>query len=75
VSLQDGVALCQATAGAGVAVSVSAAIGAVCPFIVFESADLDSAVDAAIEAAFRKRKEVGRHTMDTPFTMTAKKIC
>ncbi|KAG7278736.1 hypothetical protein CRUP_008348 [Coryphaenoides rupestris] len=55
---QDGVALCQATAGAGVAVSVSAAVGAVCPFIVFESADLDSAVDGAIEAAFRKRKEV-----------------
>lgn len=33
-------------------------MGAKCPFIIFESADIDSAVDEAIEAAFRKKKEV-----------------
>ncbi|CAL8264516.1 unnamed protein product [Gadus morhua 'NCC'] len=55
---QDGAALCKATAGLGVAVSVSPAVGATCPFVVFESADIDSAVDGAIEAAFKKRKEV-----------------
>ncbi|CAL8316954.1 unnamed protein product [Arctogadus glacialis] len=55
---QDGAALCKATAGLGVAVCVSPAVGATCPFVVFESADIDSAVDGAIEAAFKKRKEV-----------------
>ncbi|XP_068593136.1 aldehyde dehydrogenase family 16 member A1 [Cebidichthys violaceus] len=55
---QDGLSLCKATAGMGVPVSVSPNIGARCPFIVFESADIDSAVDAAIEAAFKKRREV-----------------
>ncbi|CAL8271709.1 unnamed protein product [Lota lota] len=55
---QDGVALCKTTAGLGVAVSVSPAVGATCPFVVFESADIDSAVDGAIEAAFKKRKEI-----------------
>ncbi|XP_008293727.1 aldehyde dehydrogenase family 16 member A1 isoform X2 [Stegastes partitus] len=55
---QDGVTLCKATAGLGVPVSVSPCIGATCPFIVFESADIDSAVDEAIEAAFKKKKEV-----------------
>ncbi|CAL8305362.1 unnamed protein product [Merluccius merluccius] len=55
---QDGVALCKTTAGAGVAVSVSPVVGASCPFIIFESADIDSAVDGAIEAAFKKRKEI-----------------
>lgn len=42
----------------GVPVSVSVSIGAKCPFIVFESADIDSAVDGVIEAAFRKKREV-----------------
>ncbi|XP_075996571.1 aldehyde dehydrogenase family 16 member A1 [Genypterus blacodes] len=55
---QDGVKLCQATAGSGVPVSLSAVIGATCPFIIFESADIDSAVDGVIEAAFKKKNQV-----------------
>ncbi|XP_034046358.1 aldehyde dehydrogenase family 16 member A1 [Thalassophryne amazonica] len=55
---QDGVMLCKATAGMGVSVAVSPYISATCVFIVFESADIDSAVDATIEAAFKKNKEV-----------------
>lgn len=55
---QEGVNLCKATAGMGVPVSVSANIGGTCPFIIFEMADIDSAVDAVIEAAFKKRKEI-----------------
>ncbi|XP_029292994.1 LOW QUALITY PROTEIN: aldehyde dehydrogenase family 16 member A1 [Cottoperca gobio] len=55
---QDGVMLCKATAGMGVSVSVSPYIGARCPFIIFESADIDSAVDAVIETAFKKKREV-----------------
>ncbi|KAM8844626.1 aldehyde dehydrogenase family 16 member A1 [Spinachia spinachia] len=54
----DAVLLCKATAGMGVPVSVSLNIGARCPFIIFESADIDSAVDAVIEAAFKKKKQV-----------------
>lgn len=42
----------------GVPVSVSPFIGATCPFIVFESADINSAVDEVIEAAFKKKSEV-----------------
>lgn len=42
----------------GVPVSVSTCIGSTCPFIIFESADIDSAVDAVIEAAFKKKREV-----------------
>ncbi|KAM7372630.1 hypothetical protein PAMP_009785 [Pampus punctatissimus] len=55
---QDGLTLCKATAGMGVPVSVSPCVGATCAFIIFESADIDSAVDGAIEAAFKKKKEV-----------------
>lgn len=55
---QDGVDLCKATSGMGVPVSVSANIGGTCPFIIFETADIDSAVDAVIEAAFKKKKEI-----------------
>lgn len=55
---RDGVNLCKATAGMGVPVSVSANIGGTCPFIIFETADIDSAVDAVIEAAFKKKKEI-----------------
>ncbi|KAM4531511.1 aldehyde dehydrogenase family 16 member A1 [Odontesthes bonariensis] len=55
---QDGVTLCKASAGMGVPVSVSPCIGFTCPFIIFESADIDSAVDEVIETAFKKKKEV-----------------
>ncbi|XP_072299670.1 aldehyde dehydrogenase family 16 member A1 [Eucyclogobius newberryi] len=55
---QDGVNLCKTTAGFGVPVSLSARIGATCPFIIFDTADIDSAVDGVIEAAFKKKKEV-----------------
>ncbi|CAJ1075990.1 aldehyde dehydrogenase family 16 member A1 [Xyrichtys novacula] len=55
---QDGVTLSKATAGMGVLVSFSPFIGATCPFIIFESADIDSAVDGVIETAFKKKKEV-----------------
>ncbi|KAM4635610.1 aldehyde dehydrogenase family 16 member A1 [Polymixia lowei] len=55
---QDGGMLCKATAGMGVPVSLSPCIGATCPFIIFESADIDSAVDGVIEAAFKKKKEI-----------------
>lgn len=50
--------LCKATTGMGVPVSVSPYIGATCPLIIFESADIDSAVDGAIAAAFKAKKEV-----------------
>ena len=50
--------LCKATAGLGVPVSVFPCVGATCPFIIFESADIDSAVDGVIEAAFKKKREV-----------------
>ncbi|KAM6905596.1 aldehyde dehydrogenase family 16 member A1 [Xenentodon cancila] len=55
---QDGIKLCKASAGIGVHVSVSLSTGAMCPFIIFESADIDSAVDEVIETAFKKKKEV-----------------
>lgn len=55
---QDGVTLCKATAGTGVPVSVSSCVGATCPFIIFESADIDSAIEEVMDAAFKKRKEV-----------------
>lgn len=38
--------------------SVSLWTGALCPFIIFESADIDSAVDEVIDTAFKKKKEV-----------------
>lgn len=50
--------LCKATAGMGVPVSVSPCIGATRPFIIFDSADIDSAVDEVMDAAFKKKKEV-----------------
>lgn len=55
---QCGAVLCKVTAGMGVPVSVSVSVGATCPFIIFETADMDSAVDAVIETAFKKNKEV-----------------
>uniref|UniRef100_A0A3P9LGL5 Aldehyde dehydrogenase 16 family, member A1 n=1 Tax=Oryzias latipes TaxID=8090 RepID=A0A3P9LGL5_ORYLA len=57
-SKPDGLALVQASAGMGVSVSVSPCVGATCPFIIFESADINSAVDEVIEAAFKKKSEV-----------------
>lgn len=51
--------LCKATAGTGVPVSVTLSIGTTCPFIIFESADINSAVDEVIQTAFKKKKEVG----------------
>ncbi|XP_077475750.1 aldehyde dehydrogenase family 16 member A1 [Stigmatopora argus] len=55
---QDGVKLCKATAGMGVPVSVTPNIGPTCPIIIFESADIDSAIDDVIGTAFMKNKEV-----------------
>ncbi|KAK5599382.1 hypothetical protein CRENBAI_021932 [Crenichthys baileyi] len=55
---QDGMALCKASAGMGVPVSVSPCVGATCPFIIFESADIDSALDEVLQIAFMKKKEV-----------------
>uniref|UniRef100_A0A3Q3LP88 Aldehyde dehydrogenase 16 family, member A1 n=1 Tax=Labrus bergylta TaxID=56723 RepID=A0A3Q3LP88_9LABR len=55
---QSGVTLCKATAGMSVPVSFSPFIGATCPFIIFESADIDSAVDGVIETAFKKKREL-----------------
>ncbi|XP_020341799.1 aldehyde dehydrogenase family 16 member A1 [Oncorhynchus kisutch] len=54
---KDGEILCRATAGMGVPVSLSLSLGATCPFIIFESADIDSAVDGVIETAFKKNRE------------------
>ncbi|KAJ7989919.1 hypothetical protein DPEC_G00309480 [Dallia pectoralis] len=54
---KDGEMLCRATAGMGVPVSLSISLGATCPFLIFESADIDSAVDGVIETAFKKRRE------------------
>ncbi|XP_051904503.1 aldehyde dehydrogenase family 16 member A1 isoform X1 [Hippocampus zosterae] len=54
---QDAVKLCKATAGMGLPVCVSPNIGATCPIIIFESADINSAVDDVLETAFKKEKE------------------
>ena len=55
---QDAEALCRQTAGWGVPVSVSLSLDSVCPYIIFESADIDSAVDGVMETVFKKRREV-----------------
>lgn len=55
---QDGLTLCKSSAGMGVPISISPCIGATCPFIVFESADINSAVDEVIQVAFKKKTEV-----------------
>ncbi|XP_012673555.1 aldehyde dehydrogenase family 16 member A1 [Clupea harengus] len=54
---QDAEALCRQTAGWGVPVSVSLSLDSVCPYIIFESADIDSAVDGVMETVFKKRRE------------------
>uniref|UniRef100_A0AAY5EAW5 Aldehyde dehydrogenase domain-containing protein n=1 Tax=Electrophorus electricus TaxID=8005 RepID=A0AAY5EAW5_ELEEL len=56
-SKQDGELLAKQLAGWGVPTSLSLSVSAVCPFIIFESADIDSAVDGVIEAAFKKNKD------------------
>lgn len=40
-------------AGCGVPVSLSLSVCPVCPFIIFETADVDSAVDGLMDAAFK----------------------
>ncbi|CAF87880.1 unnamed protein product, partial [Tetraodon nigroviridis] len=54
----NGALLCEAAAGCGIPVSVSVCVGSSCPFIVFDTADIDSAVDGLIEAAFRTKTDV-----------------
>ncbi|KAJ8402540.1 hypothetical protein AAFF_G00366230 [Aldrovandia affinis] len=54
---KEGEMLSREIAGWGVPVSLSLSANAICPFIIFESADIDSAVDSVIEAAFKKKKE------------------
>ncbi|XP_036445459.1 aldehyde dehydrogenase family 16 member A1 isoform X2 [Colossoma macropomum] len=56
-SQQDGEVLAKQTAGWGLPVSLCLSVSAACPFIIFESADIDSAVDGVIEAAFKKKKD------------------
>ncbi|XP_043087744.1 aldehyde dehydrogenase family 16 member A1 [Puntigrus tetrazona] len=54
---QTGEVLAKAVAGWGVPLSFSLSLSSVCPFIIFDSADLDSAVDGVIELAFKKKKD------------------
>lgn len=54
---KTGEALSKASAGCGVPMSFSFLLSSVCPFIIFDSADLDSAVDGVIEMAFKKKKD------------------
>ncbi|XP_050955360.1 aldehyde dehydrogenase family 16 member A1 isoform X1 [Labeo rohita] len=56
-SQQTGEALAKAVAGWGVPMSFSLSLSSVCPFIIFDSADLDSAVDGVIELAFKKKRD------------------
>ncbi|TSQ24031.1 Aldehyde dehydrogenase family 16 member A1 [Bagarius yarrelli] len=53
----DGEFLVKAVAGRGLPVSLSLSVCSVCPFIIFDTADVDSAVDALIDAAFNNRNE------------------
>lgn len=54
---QTGEAVAKAAAGWGVPMTFSLSSSSVCPFIIFESADLDSAVDGVIELAFKKKRD------------------
>lgn len=47
----------------GVPVSLSVCVGSTCPFIIFDSADIDSAVDEVIQAAFKMKREVSDSQM------------
>ncbi|TRY98992.1 hypothetical protein DNTS_001251 [Danionella cerebrum] len=53
----SGEAVAKAVAGWRVPVSLSLSFSSVCPFIIFESADLDSAVDGVMELAFKKKRD------------------
>lgn len=55
---QDGELLVKQMAGWGVPVSLSLSVCSVCPFIIFETADIDSAVDGLMDSAFRNYTEV-----------------
>ncbi|KAI5627318.1 aldehyde dehydrogenase family 16 member A1 isoform X1, partial [Silurus asotus] len=56
-STQYGELLVKQVAGRGVPVSLSLSVCSVCPFIIFESADVDSAVDGLMEVAFKNYTE------------------
>ncbi|XP_060758360.1 aldehyde dehydrogenase family 16 member A1 isoform X2 [Neoarius graeffei] len=56
-ALADGELLVKEMAGWGVPVSLSLSVCSVCPFIIFETADVDSAVDALMDAAFKNSTE------------------
>ncbi|KAF5891044.1 aldehyde dehydrogenase family 16 member A1, partial [Clarias magur] len=56
-SKQDGEALVKQVAGRGLPVSLSLSVCSVCPFIIFESADVDSAVDGLTDAVFTNYTE------------------
>ncbi|MBN3295741.1 A16A1 dehydrogenase, partial [Amia calva] len=53
---EEGLVLAGAAAAGGVPVSLS--VGGLCPFIICDSADLDSAVDSVIDAAFTGKIEL-----------------
>lgn len=54
---ETGEDLAKAAAGCGLPMTFSFSSSSVCPFIIFDSADLDSAVDGVIEMAFKKKKD------------------
>ncbi|KAK3553084.1 hypothetical protein QTP86_031352, partial [Hemibagrus guttatus] len=56
-SKQDGELLVKQMAGRGIPVSLSLSVCSVCPFIVFETADVDSAVDGLMNAALKNYSE------------------
>ncbi|MCJ8738921.1 hypothetical protein PDJAM_G00041140 [Pangasius djambal] len=56
-SKQDGELLVKQVAGRGIPVSLSLSVCSVCPFIIFETADVDSAVDGLMDAAFKNCTE------------------
>ncbi|KAG7334576.1 hypothetical protein KOW79_001172 [Hemibagrus wyckioides] len=56
-SKQDGELLVKQIAGHGIPVSLSLSVCSVCPFIIFETADVDSAVDGLMDAAFKNYSE------------------
>ncbi|XP_027019868.2 aldehyde dehydrogenase family 16 member A1 [Tachysurus fulvidraco] len=54
---QDGELLVKEMAGRGVPVSLSLSVCSVCPYIIFETADMDSAVEGLMDAAFKNHAE------------------
>lgn len=56
-SKQDGELLMKQMAGRGIPVSLSLSVCSVCPFIIFETADVDSAVDGLMDTAFKNCTE------------------